>query len=92
MKRRLFWIFVALQAAIPVGVAGLREADVAFAQHVLLRVAPVDPRDLFRGQYVALSYDISRLPQAARARSIELLGREVAPRVQQLLALETADA
>jgi probable LLM family oxidoreductase len=38
-----------------------------------------------------LKYDISRLPRAARARSIELLGREVAPRVQELLTLETAD-
>jgi len=27
---------------------------------VLFRVAPVDPRDLFRGDYVTLSYDISR--------------------------------
>jgi len=39
-----------------------------------------------------LKYDISRLPRDARARSIELLGREVAPRVQELLTLETADA
>lgn len=39
-----------------------------------------------------LKYDISRLPRAARARSIELLGREVAPRVHELLTLETADA
>jgi uncharacterized membrane-anchored protein len=27
---------------------------------ILLRVAPVDPRDLFRGDYVTLSYTISR--------------------------------
>lgn len=27
---------------------------------ILLRVAPVDPRDLFRGDYVILSYEISR--------------------------------
>lgn len=27
---------------------------------LLLRVAPVDPRDLFRGDYVILSYDFSR--------------------------------
>jgi uncharacterized membrane-anchored protein len=29
---------------------------------VLLRVVPVDPRDLFRGDYVTLSYEISRIP------------------------------
>ena len=27
---------------------------------ILLRVAPVDPRDLFRGDYVTLSYEINR--------------------------------
>ncbi|MBV1856456.1 LLM class flavin-dependent oxidoreductase [Catellatospora tritici] len=35
-----------------------------------------------------LKYDIMRLPRAARARTIELLGREVAPRVRELLAKE----
>jgi uncharacterized membrane-anchored protein len=58
MRRRLFWIFVVSQALVPVAMAGLREADVAFAPHVLLRVEPLDPRDPFRGQYVALRYDL----------------------------------
>ena len=57
-RRTVFWVFVALQAVVPVAMAGLREADVAFGQHVLLRVEPVDPRDPFRGQYVALRYSI----------------------------------
>lgn len=35
-----------------------------------------------------LKYDLMNLPREARARSIELLGREVAPRVQQLLTKE----
>ncbi len=30
---------------------------------ILLEVVPVDPRDLFKGDYVILSYDISRPPQ-----------------------------
>jgi len=29
---------------------------------ILLRVVPVDPRDLFRGDYVILSYEFSRVP------------------------------
>ena len=29
---------------------------------ILLQVEPVDPRDLFRGDYVALSYAINRVP------------------------------
>jgi len=32
------------------------------AQTVLLRVQPVDPRDMFRGDYLTLGYDISRTP------------------------------
>jgi uncharacterized membrane-anchored protein len=29
---------------------------------VLLRIVPVDPRDLFRGDYVILNYEFSRVP------------------------------
>ena len=36
-----------------------------------------------------LKYDIMHLPREARARTIELLGSEVAPRVRELLAKET---
>jgi alkanesulfonate monooxygenase SsuD/methylene tetrahydromethanopterin reductase-like flavin-dependent oxidoreductase (luciferase family) len=35
-----------------------------------------------------LKYDIANLPREARARTIELFGREVAPRVRELLAKE----
>lgn len=37
-----------------------------------------------------LKYDILHLPTEARARTIELLGREVAPRVREMLSLERA--
>ncbi|MGD1221994.1 LLM class flavin-dependent oxidoreductase [Streptomyces krungchingensis] len=37
-----------------------------------------------------LKYDVMYLPREARARTIELLGREVAPRVRELLAKEPA--
>ena len=39
-----------------------------------------------------LKYDIMHLPREARARTIELLGAEVAPRVQELLAEEPVRA
>jgi uncharacterized membrane-anchored protein len=35
----------------------------AVGETVLLRVVPVDPRDIFRGDYVTLSYDFSRTPE-----------------------------
>jgi probable LLM family oxidoreductase len=37
-----------------------------------------------------LKYDVMHLPRDARARTIELLGRQVAPRVRELLAAEPA--
>ena len=46
---------------------------------VLLRIAPVDPRDFFRGDYVILSYDFSQLPVNAIAgtQAYELQGKMV---------------
>ena len=40
------------------------------AETVLLRVAPVDPRDLMRGDYVILSYEISRVPSNLRLNKL----------------------
>ncbi len=39
-----------------------RAAILRSGKEVLLKVEPVDPRDLLRGDYVALGYDISRIP------------------------------
>ena len=39
-----------------------RAAVLRSGAEVLLKVEPVDPRDLLRGDYVFLSYDISRIP------------------------------
>ncbi|MET7597567.1 LLM class flavin-dependent oxidoreductase [Streptomyces sp. NPDC004082] len=46
-------------------------------------------RDLHLSRF-DLKYDIMHLPRRARARSIELLGREVAPRVREILSKEAA--
>jgi uncharacterized membrane-anchored protein len=59
--RAFFWALVALQAAIPFGMLGLKEARYAGADRVLIAVEPVDPLDPFRGEYVRLSYPISRI-------------------------------
>lgn len=39
-----------------------RAAILRNGTEVLLKVEPIDPRDLLRGDYVALGYDISNLP------------------------------
>lgn len=41
-----------------------RESLLATGRQISLDVRPVDPRSLFRGDYVILSYDISRIPAA----------------------------
>lgn len=61
-RRAVFWALVALQALVPVGMVGLQEQQLAGSRDVLLRVQPVDPHDVFRGEYVSLSYAISTLP------------------------------
>ncbi len=54
---------------LQVGLVGWLIVDRALllktGHEVRLAVVPVDPRDLLRGDYIALSYDISRLDNAA---------------------------
>lgn len=40
----------------------LHAAPLLYGEKVIVKVVPVDPRDLFRGDYVILSYDFSRIP------------------------------
>jgi uncharacterized membrane-anchored protein len=64
-RRAVFWALVGVQALVPFGIAGLNETRLAGSKDVLLRVQPVDPHDLFRGEYVSLSYPISTLSAPA---------------------------
>ncbi len=63
MKRRTlyFWVAVALQVMVLVGMTGIRAYTLATGTRILLKTLPVDPRDLFRGDYVRLRYEISEL-------------------------------
>src|SRR3989338_661067 len=51
----IFWL------VIIVGFIGVKEYTLRTGQEVLLKTQPIDPRDLFRGDYVILSYEISTL-------------------------------
>ena len=69
MNLRRHWPFVAVVAAlvaVPVAVVAVNEVRRATDRHVLLLAHPIDPHDLFRGEYVQLSYDISSLEPHAR--------------------------
>ncbi len=62
MKPRLaFLLIVAFQLLILLGLIGFKEATLATGLEVVLQTVPVDPRDIFRGDYVALRYEISTL-------------------------------
>jgi len=58
-------LLVAGLVAVPLATIGWKEYRLSTGERVLLRVQPVDPVDPFRGEYVALSYGISRLTLAS---------------------------
>ena len=49
----LFWLIIV------VGFIGIKEFTLKTGREIILETVPVDPRDLFRGDYVILSYGIS---------------------------------
>jgi uncharacterized membrane-anchored protein len=54
-------IVVALQTVALAYMIIDRQATLNASRVITLKVVPVDPRDMFRGDYVVLNYDISRL-------------------------------
>jgi uncharacterized membrane-anchored protein len=68
-RRRLaLVVVVCVQLALPLALAGLAAADLAFGQEIRLKAQPVDPLDVFRGNYVVLRYQISSLPVLGEVR------------------------
>jgi len=56
-------VIVALaQTAVLAGMVADRVRLLKTGREITLPIVPVDPRDLFRGQYVRLGYTISRVP------------------------------
>jgi uncharacterized membrane-anchored protein len=66
MSRRNMWIGIAAVALVQAAVLGWmiweRAHLLSTGREVVLEVIPVDPRSLFQGDYVALGYDITRVP------------------------------
>ncbi len=58
---RLFAVILAIQALILVGMSIGRETTLLRDDTVTLQTVPVDPRDLLRGDFVVLRYEISSL-------------------------------
>lgn len=66
-KAVLFGAAILLQCAILVLMVADRVRILREGREVTLQTRPVDPRDLLRGDYVVLGYDISQLPAGALA-------------------------
>ncbi|MCP3379269.1 MULTISPECIES: GDYXXLXY domain-containing protein [unclassified Bradyrhizobium] len=66
-KAVLFGAAILLQCALLVLMVVDRVRILREGREVTLQTRPVDPRDLLRGDYVVLGYDISQLPAGALA-------------------------
>jgi uncharacterized membrane-anchored protein len=64
MRKTFIILAIVLQVAILAFIAGKREIIVSTGETVFLRTAPIDPRDMFRGDFVRLQYEISSIPMS----------------------------
>ena len=62
-----FIAIVLLQVIFILGLVGFKEVTLRFGKEVTLQTVPVDPRDLFRGDFVILRYEISRITPGNRS-------------------------
>lgn len=60
-KNKLFILIGIFWLIIIIGFIATKEFTLRTGKEILLKTVPVDPRDLFRGDYVILRYEISRL-------------------------------
>jgi uncharacterized membrane-anchored protein len=60
-RRNLFILIIVLQLLALAGMVLYKERWLARGTKILLKTQPVDPRDLFRGDYVRLGYEISSI-------------------------------
>jgi uncharacterized membrane-anchored protein len=60
-KQTKFILAIALQVAIIFAIIIFKLSVLTSGTEVMLRIAPVDPRDLLRGDYATFQYDISNL-------------------------------
>lgn len=76
MKRRFLLLAIAFQLLIPVWMAAERELVVQNGRTLYLRTAPIDPRDIFRGDYVRLDYEASSFSPRQASKLIRKQGIE----------------
>ena len=77
MRWKLAVGWVAVQVVFFAAWAGAEQLRLSSGYPIHVRTAPVDPRDLLRGQYLALSYEFSRVERLADTGLAPKAGDEV---------------
>lgn len=88
IKRKWYYVAVAVQLAVLLGLTASYYAIDLFGREVVLKTAPVDPRDLFYGDYVQLHYEIQNLSDDLWKSDVPLAEYE---RHQVYVVLEPCD-
>lgn len=65
MRTKLFILILALQSLWVLATVAVQEHKLRSGQEILLETRPVDPRDLLRGDYMTLAYEITEVPRSA---------------------------
>ena len=63
MKLKFFVFILALQTVWLLGTAAVQEYALSHGRTIMLETRRVDPRDLLRGDYLILNYNISDVPK-----------------------------
>jgi uncharacterized membrane-anchored protein len=69
--RARFGLLVAWQILLLLVLLAPRWVTASTGTTIVLNTVPVDPRDFFRGEYVALRYDVSRLDPGVLVNRVE---------------------
>ncbi len=89
MRKYAIIAAIIFQAAVLVFMAGEREYIVRTGETIFLRTAPIDPRDIFRGDYVRLRYDISRIYVDDFLGDIDKLRKSYGVKIYTALSLDS---
>lgn len=70
-KKQLFFLIITFQILILLGVFGKAFYPLVIGEEIKFKVLPVDPRDIFRGNYVDLTYSFNSLNLATLPNDIK---------------------
>lgn len=65
----LFVLAIILQVFILLSLVVKKEVDLRYGRKIIVKTVPVDPRSLFRGDYVNLRYEFSQIDLTAVGKS-----------------------